>query len=432
MMGPIYWNPQSPTHLKKCSEFISNSCTDEASLGCCGVLPCSYCLEFHPYGEPVEYGLATFTGSSWSGTIAGASFSAFWDRGLYGDGECEFVVEIDGEEVYRESCYMGQQSCRDSSDEAEATIGYKSGTLIWIKREHRPLEYVEDFDTYCMEHFCDSCECSCKTLCLTIYDPDGTQTDRGELNDVAYACDPPKWEGRVGYFDLSLALERDLYGRCIIVGTVDGEEQEPVLAPGCTGLAGEIELYDGTRIVFVCKICDCGEVVPFPCECRTDGDIWEATLVTSNSPCDIANPAISKSDPEPLIPVEKRAWNQGDCIFGTPFVYRITAFPPDCVDPNISHFVVYVQKNTTTDTPFIDNSQVQQYEWYAVVYDDVTFDIIGISYEYATCCKNETPTDPATSHLIWVKWFNLPFGGGTSYDVKMTNLNAVAAYGDCT
>ena len=260
MMGPIYWNPQSPTHLKKCSEFISNSCTDEASLGCCGVLPCSYCLEFHPYGEPVEYGLATFTGSSWSGTIAGASFSAFWDRGLYGDGECEFVVEIDGEEVYRESCYMGQQSCRDSSDEAEATIGYKSGTLIWIKREHRPLEYVEDFDTYCMEHFCDSCECSCKTLCLTIYDPDGTQTDRGELNDVAYACDPPKWEGRVGYFDLSLALERDLYGQCIIVGTVDGEEQDPVLAPGCTGLAGEIELYDGTRIVFACKVCDCGEV----------------------------------------------------------------------------------------------------------------------------------------------------------------------------
>ena len=376
--------------------------------------------------------VSRFLGSSWTGSIAGAAFSAFWDRGVYGDGECEFVVELDGEEVYRQSCYMDQQNCRDSSGEAEATIGYEDGTLIWEKREHRPLEYVTDPDTNCKTWFCESCDCVCRCLCITIYDSAGTQTDTGEICDVAYPCDAPLWVGRVGYFDLSLALDRDEYSRCIIVATVDGEEQDPVLAPGCTGLAGEIELYDGTRIVFVCKVCDCGEVVPYPCECRRDGDIWVAIKATGTSPCDIANPPISYTDPTLVVPVDKRAWNEGDCVFGTPITYRITAFPPDCVDTNTSHYIVYVQKNTTTDTPFIDNSQVQQYEWYAVVYDDTTYDIIGISYEYATCCKNETPTDPATSHLIWVEWYGLPFGGDTTYDIKMTNVNAVNAYGDCT
>lgn len=175
--------------------------------------------------------------------------------------------------------------------------------------------------------------------------------------------------------------------------------------------------------------CCCNRV--YPCECRRDGDTWLANLTGGSSPCAISSPPLSYVSPL-IVPEAKRAWNDGDCVFAAPITYRITAFPPFCIDPDTSHFLVFVQKWTTADTPFIDNTIVQKNEWYAIVYDDTTFDIIGISYDYSICCKNETPEDAATSHLIWVQWDNLPFGGGLFYTVKMTNTVALAAYGDCT
>ena len=154
-MGAKYWQVKSPTHLKKCSERMSNSCDPAETDGCCGVIACLYCLEWQVYGEAIQYGTATFSGSAWTGTIAGATFVGYWERN-YDTDECEFVVTLDGEEFYRKSCYQGQ-SCRDSSDSAEATIGYDEGTLTWTKQEKRPLKYVDDPDTYCKTWFCDDC-----------------------------------------------------------------------------------------------------------------------------------------------------------------------------------------------------------------------------------------------------------------------------------
>ena len=128
-MGPIFWGPQSPSKLTKCSERRTDSCDPTETDGCCGVIPCTYCLTWEPYGAATEYGTATFATSSWTGTIAGADFVAFWEVG-YASGVCEFVVELDGVEIFREPCY-GSITCRDSSGSAEATIGYDSGTLTW-------------------------------------------------------------------------------------------------------------------------------------------------------------------------------------------------------------------------------------------------------------------------------------------------------------
>lgn len=78
-MGPEYWKPGVPTALKKCSERVSNSCTDETD-GCCAVIACSYCLEWNPdYGQTVK-GFATFFGTYWSGSVAGATWIGRWER----------------------------------------------------------------------------------------------------------------------------------------------------------------------------------------------------------------------------------------------------------------------------------------------------------------------------------------------------------------
>jgi len=265
-MGPEYWKPGVPTALKKCSERISNSCSDETD-GCCGVVACTYCLEWHPEEGEIQYGVGEDFGTYWSGSIAGATWVGRWERNYETD-ECEFVVTLDDEEIYRKSCDDGQ-SCRDSSDEASAEIGYEAGTVHWIKFLSRPLQYRDDEETFCKVHFCDDCECSCEELCVAVsevlpygygYD-DFTDTYDGEIANTAEPCDPPVWEGTVGSFDLSLALGHDEYGNCIITPAVNDIEREPVLAPGCSEMQAVIELEDGSTIRVRCKKCHCPSTI---------------------------------------------------------------------------------------------------------------------------------------------------------------------------
>jgi hypothetical protein len=225
------------------------------------------------YGEADVKAVADFIDDGWYGTIAGASFRAFWERN-YETGECEFVVTLDGEEIYRNDCYGGQ-SCRDSSDSAAAVIGYDDGILYWDKIEPRPLEYVTDYETKCIRHFCGSCECSCDCLCVTIYDSYGPSINRGEICDISYPCDGPVWEGTVGDYELSIALGRDSYGECEIVATVDGVEQAPVAASGCGSMAATITLDDGIEIVVRCKVCNCD---PDNTTCCPEREVWPDSL----------------------------------------------------------------------------------------------------------------------------------------------------------
>jgi hypothetical protein len=248
--GARHYRPDVPTRLKKCSEHIGDDCTD-----CCSVTPCAYCLELEIYGEDIVYGHAPESDKHWTGTVGGYSFDAYWERNYETD-ECEFVVELDGEEVYRKSCYEGQ-SCRDSSDEVEVTVGYppEDATLRWIKHEPLPLEHVTDDETGCKTTFCDDCECSCECLCVTITNGYGCDTISGEICNVSYPCDGPVWEGTVGDYDLSIALGRDEYGECIITPSVDGVELDSVAAPGCGDMEATFLLEDGTLISVTCKKC---------------------------------------------------------------------------------------------------------------------------------------------------------------------------------
>jgi len=238
-MGPNFWEPGGSDPIHKCDERVSNTCTDETD-GCCGVIPCTYCIEWNPETGETVYSIADFATNSWAATIAGAAWLGFWERN-YETGECEFVVTLDGTEIYRKSCYDGQ-SCRDSSDSAGATIGGISGVISWTKYEKRPLQYVQDEETNCTVHFCDDCECSVECLCVTITEPD-----------------------TIGAFELSIALGRDEYGRCIITATVDGIEQDPVLFPGCADASATITLYDGTTIEVTAKKCGCAASEGCPC-----------------------------------------------------------------------------------------------------------------------------------------------------------------------
>ena len=168
-------------------------------------------------------------------------------------GECEYVVTLDGEEVYRATCYEGA-SCRYPGGSVGVTIGYDEGTLTWAKHQPRPLALVVDPDTGCNDFFCGTCRCTCECLCVTITTI-GTVLS-GEICNTTYSdCDPPVWEGTVAGYYLLVELGRDDYGNCIITLTADGEEAEPVLATGCSDMSASVTLYDGTIISVVCKQC---------------------------------------------------------------------------------------------------------------------------------------------------------------------------------
>ena len=261
-MPPRYLRKSASTHLKKCKEFRIETCDTVKADGCCGVLPCKLCLEYETYADGISYGFAEFGSASWTGTVGGIAFTAYWERG-YESGECEFVVIFGGEEVYRSDCYGGA-SCRDPSGSVETEIDYEAGTLTWSVHEPRELQLIDDPDTGCRTHFCGSCHCSCECLCVTITDTNNDLTT-GELCDVAYTCDAPTWAGTVGYHELSLTLGRDEYGECIITPTVDGDELEPVASPGCGSMTATFTDYDGNVFEVACKECSCNVDCPCPC-----------------------------------------------------------------------------------------------------------------------------------------------------------------------
>lgn len=260
-MPPRYLRRASPTRLKPCQERMVETCDAVPADQCCGVIPCTLCLEWETYADGISYGSAVFSDSSWTGTVGGASFTAYWERNAYD--VCEFVVLLDGDEVYRADCENGA-SCRNPAGEAEAIVNYESGTLRWSVFEPRELQLIDDPDTGCKEFFCDDCRCTCEELCVAVSEviyTDFRDTYEGNITNTAYPCDPPVWEGTVGSFTLSLALDRDEYGHCIIVPSVNGYEQNAIMAPGCSDMEATIELEDGSTITVRCKKCHCPSTI---------------------------------------------------------------------------------------------------------------------------------------------------------------------------
>jgi hypothetical protein len=286
-MPPRYLRKASSTPLKPCSEFMVEACDAAPADQCCGVLPCTLCLEWEVYGEATAYGSAAFTGSTWEGPVGGLSFLSYWERSQYD--ECEYVVLLDGEEVYRETCYQGA-SCRYPGGSVGVTVGYDSGTLTWTKRDPRPLPLVVDPDTGCNDFFCGDCRCSCRALCVEVREVlsyggimYAVDTYSGELGDTAYSdCEGPVWSGTIGNFTIRLALDRDDYGNCIVRATANGEETT-ALVTGCDDMSGTVELYDGSSFTFRCKDCDNCPTVIGNCICgRPMGEILRLVWASGN------------------------------------------------------------------------------------------------------------------------------------------------------
>lgn len=288
-MPPKYLQQRSKTHLKPCSERMVAVCDSETHAGCCKVPPCKLCLTLTIYGEDPVTGSAPESATGWEGTVGGYVFHSYWERSY--EGVCEYVVEFDGEEVYRATCEEGA-SCRNPGGEVEVVVGYpgESATLEWAKYDPRELQLIDDPDTGCRTYFCDDCRCTCECLCAILLDSYGTELDRGELCSSGYSCEPPVWEGVLDGHYISLGLGRDQYGNCIITPTIDGIETDSVAAPGCASMSTTITLDDGTVLEVSCKECGC-EVVE-GCRCcpgwplTKSGIIHWTSTVTPTNDCD--------------------------------------------------------------------------------------------------------------------------------------------------
>jgi hypothetical protein len=270
-------------------------------------------------------------------------------------GVCEFVVELDEVEVYRNDCYGGQ-SCRDSSDSTGVTIGYDTGTLRWTKQLFRPLEPGPDPETGCTTWFCGDCHCTCKCLCVTITEPDGTIL-RGEICDVSYSdCDAPQWAGTVGGRSISLTLDRDQYtGECIIGGSIGGEDADWVAVAGCQDLAASLTLGDYTTVAVACKECSCEELREFPCCPGLDfPDSLFLTLLSQNTECGCLDGQVIElpffAEIAGKYQYRSEAWKVPCLINGDPDLHLWYRFRTECGSPENFEFMT-VESATGTASP---------------------------------------------------------------------------------
>ena len=401
-MPPRYLRRASPTRLKPCQERTFEACDNEPTDGCCGVVPCALCLEWETYEDGIAYGSAEFATSSWTGTVGGGSFVAYWERNAYD--ECEFVVNFDGEEVYRATCYEGA-SCRNPAGEVAASIGYEEGTLRWSVYEPRELALIDDPETGCRDFFCGACRCTCDCLCVTITEPDGNII-QGELCTSSYPCDPPVWEGTLGYYDLSIALGRDEYtAECIISLTANGEEPEPVFVTGCSDMSASVTLYDGTIISVACKLCSCEEPLQSCCGCPSFGGNDGCIVFSSRDPCISGDRFdLNWSTGRGGMPASPTTWGTVTCeMFAT---INMGASIPGCSGADIDFtFVIF---RVTDPDPSVA-SFISDCEWAMEVYADGVY--LDMYLEYTNECQVTGVDDP----LAWIQFPNVDIGGlGTS------------------
>jgi len=182
--------------------------------------------------------------------------------------------------------------------------------------------------------------------------------------------------------------------------------------------------------------CNCNQV--YPCECSQDEDLngFGSFGVREGSagPCDLEYTSSSGNGVGGR-PTANIAWIEAedDCVITLAYLHKLTAFPPDCTETDsdvLSKRLVFVKKGGTGETPNIDNSLVQKNEWYVVVYAATTDTILGVFYDYSICCKNETPTNPASSHFVWVKFPGVTLGTA-SYTVGLYSQSNADVYGNC-
>jgi hypothetical protein len=439
---PKYLKRPAPTRLRPCAEHMVEVCDNETHGGCCKVPPCKLCLELE-IGYNIATGSANDISTGWSGAVGGYSFLSYWERNY--DGVCEYVVEFDGLEVYRETCYGGA-SCRNPAGSVEVAVGYDTGILRWEKFDPRELQLIDHPDTGCRPYFCDDCRCTCECLCWTLKDGYGAVIDRGELCNTAYPCNPPVWEGVIDYKEVSLALGRDEYGHCIITATVDGYELGSVLAPGCSSMTAVVVLEDGSSLEVSCKQCGCEEVVLGCCQCvmtRSNPELQPTLRGTTpgGDACDgYGGTSVTGATAHPVGVPDGilKPWNPSvDCL--QRWEPKWKNYPSGTCVLAETGFMVVMVRHGYGDLHEAVESHVEPCDWYLVVYevDDLTDEstgevtaFLGIFYEFAACCE-AIPNIGDLRALKYVSFSNVTTPHGV-YDFLMRDEQNILDYGeDC-
>lgn len=295
---------------RKCREFVLGSC-EEATDQCCAVIPCSLCLTWSVEGEDDDGGVADWDGDSWNGSVGPVSVVAFWERNY--DDACEFVVQANGEEVFRqgkceESYGNTAGPCRNPSGSAEVTVGYTLGTLSWSALETRELPYTEDEDG-CIAHHCGTCDCTCECLCVTISHEDLACSAMGTF--CSYHCNYGEestevvWQGEIvcgiETYSVKLSLIPNQYtGECEIFPEITGHGiTTPLDNRGLTDCIGDLNILwmfdnDKGSVLVQCKQCDvCGLDCVGCCFPEEDGALQSLSWEISDP--DAACPGITNA-----------------------------------------------------------------------------------------------------------------------------------------
>jgi len=297
-LGPVAYQVDP---IRKCDEKVIDSC--KTSHRCCAVISCEYCLEWIPYGEEPILGSASSTDDGGiTGEVNGMQFRAEWQREVYANA-CQLWVYVDDVlQAIIPLCGDTGVTCRNLSYSLGQLVtqndeeGYETepGELVWTRKEKRPLPYRKD-ETLCTQHFCGNCECTCRTLCATIYvpmtpgEPESDVTCKTEIGEIPYSsdCSGPVWgevvvcDGRT--FDLEFSIGRDEEtGDCIFIATSNYDTFEFPLAD-CNDIDFTITVEDGVQITVVCADCGCEEEDPVVTCCFGRNLAGELSLTILNT-----------------------------------------------------------------------------------------------------------------------------------------------------
>jgi hypothetical protein len=240
------------------------------ALDCCDKVPCAFCVTYTPYGGDAETVHSEYTDGKWSGSVGGSGFLMYWHKNIYG--ECEFVVEYNGEKVLEQTIAEGA-----SCDSTSGSVIIGDDVLSWSIVSQTALKR-QDADT----PFCGACDCVSECFCVTITESPlhyvGGEINKGELCNSAYECEPPRWNGSIGDHLVDMTLEADkVTGGCILVIDIDGEIFVEAITL-CDDIVISLKMYDGTTVNIVSKKCSC-DVIETPCTCC---ECIESLLVTAH------------------------------------------------------------------------------------------------------------------------------------------------------
>lgn len=180
---------------------------EESGLHCCKLYNCRICVTQYCENGDVHSDSSLFSEAelAYVAEINDSEVRVYWERL---NGECELVVEVDGDEEGRWPLCPGPGEYGQECDDIDLTIPYVTtggsanectGTLEIVTYGAKRLR--RDRSQGCARGYCADEECTCPTLCATMY-----RASRAIWDDC-YTEASLEWDGE-GPCELGWALAR--------------------------------------------------------------------------------------------------------------------------------------------------------------------------------------------------------------------------------